>query len=251
MPIPNSDSQVAAEDDSVGDATSERLLDNPILSALLTEHKELALGNGPARRYPAAIGPLAGTPDQGQGSYDALRQLAGAGGLIGLFLHDAPALPKGWSLFRDGILTQMICREPKSGEGRGLGTGTVLRRLGSADVPAMMELATLTEPGPFRERTIELGNFYGVFEEERLLAMAGQRMRVPGFVEVSAVCTHPEARGRGYAGVVMREVMRDIADEGCAPFLHAFDDNPAIRLYKRLGFTHRRSFHLAVIKNEQ
>ena len=114
----------------------------------------------------------------------------------------------------------------------------------------MMELAKLTEPGPFRERTIELGKFHGIFAGERLLAMAGQRMRVPGFVEVSAVCTHPDARGRGYAGVVMCEVIRDIADEGRTPFLHAFDDNPAVRLYQRLGFTHRRIFHLAVIKNE-
>jgi predicted GNAT family acetyltransferase len=134
---------------------------------------------------------------------------------------------------------------------RALAAGMELRRLGSADVPAMMAFATLTKPGPFRERTIELGNFYGVFEEERLLAMAGQRMRVPGFVEVSAVCTHPDMRGRGLAGIVMREVMRDIAAEDTAPFLHAFDDNPAVRLYERLGFTQRRSFHLAIIKNEK
>jgi predicted GNAT family acetyltransferase len=81
--------------------------------------------------------------------------------------------------------------------------------------------------------------------------MAGQRMRVPGLVEVSAVCTHPDMRGRGFAGVVMREVMRDIADVRSTPFLHAFDDNPAVRLYERLGFVQRRSFHLAVIKNEE
>ena len=84
----------------------------------------------------------------------------------------------------------------------------------------------------------------------RYPAPFGQRTRVPGFVEVSAVCTHPDARGRGYAPVVMSEVMRDITDEGRTPFLHAFADNPATRLYEKLGFTHRRSFHLAVIKNE-
>ena len=171
--------------------------------------------------------------------------------MIGLFLHDPPALPAGWSLFRGGILTQMICREPNLDAAGALQEGMTLRRLSVADVPAMMELAKLTEPGPFRERTFELGNFYGIFAVERLLAMAGQRMRVPGFVEVSAVCTHPAARGRGYAGVVMRKVMRDIIDEGQTAFLHAFDDNPAVRLYQKLGFTHRRSFHLAVIRNEE
>jgi predicted GNAT family acetyltransferase len=115
----------------------------------------------------------------------------------------------------------------------------------------MVELATLTEPGPFRERTSELGIFYGIFDGDRLLAMAGQRMRVPGFVEVSAVCTHPDVRGRGFGGVVMREVIREIVESDRTPFLHAFADNPAVRLYERLGFTQRRSFHLAVIKNEE
>ncbi|MGA8743901.1 MAG: GNAT family N-acetyltransferase [Terracidiphilus sp.] len=250
MPVPHADSDAAATADSAASAASESLLDNPILNALLNEHESLALVYGLARRYPAAIGPLAGTPDQSQAGYDALRRLAGPGGLVALFLHDPPALPKGWSLFRGGILTQMICRRPNLDEARKLEKDITLRRLGSADVPAMMELAKLTEPGPFRERTIELGKFHGILAGGRLLAMAGQRMRVPGFVEVSAVCTHPEARGRGYAGVAMCEVIRDIADENRTPFLHAFDDNPAVRLYQRLGFTHRRIFHLAVIKNE-
>ena len=251
MPTSNAGSHVTGMTESLRFDAREALLDNPILNALLTEHRELALGDGTPLRYPAAIGPLAGTRDQSQSSYNALRALAGQGGLLALFLHDVPALPRGWSLFRGGILTQMICREPNFGEGRELGGGITLRKLGSADVPAMMELATLTEPGPFRERTIELGDFYGVFEEQRLLAMAGQRTRVPGFIEVSAVCTHPAARGRGYAGVAMCEVMRDIVGAGRMPFLHAFDDNPAIRLYERLGFKQRRSFHLAVIKNEE
>ena len=129
------------------------------MNALLTEHESLALGEGLARRYPAAIGPLAGAPDQSQASYDALRHARRPRRLVALFLHDPPALPKGWSLFRGGILTQMICRRPKLGRGARTSRRTDLRRLGSADVPAMMELAKLTEPGPFRERTIELGKF--------------------------------------------------------------------------------------------
>ena len=124
------------------------------------------------------------------------------------------------------------------------------RRLGGKDVPAMIELAKLTEPGPFREHTIELGTYYGIFEGDRLVSMAGQRMRVPGFIEVSAVCTHPDVRGRGYAGVLMQRVMGDIISEGRTPFLHALAGNPAIRLYEKLGFLERRRFHLAVIKND-
>jgi len=249
MSFPKADFDVATQNFPVSE-TDEALLDNPILNALLTEHDSLALGDGLARRYPAAIGPLAGTPDQSEASFDALRFLAGTNGLLGLFLPDEPRLPGGWSLFRGGILTQMICRKPEPGGEHALADGVRLRRLGAADVQVMMDLAKLTEPGPFRERTMDLGNFYGVFDGERLLAMAGQRMRVPGFVEVSAVCTHPDARGRGYAGTVMQEVMRDIVAEGRMPFLHAFADNPAVQLYKRLGFTQRRIFHLAIIKNE-
>lgn len=231
--------------------SAEALLDNPIWNALRTEHNPYALIEGAARRYLPAIGPLAGTPDQSSKSYDALRRLAGSGGILGLFFPDEPVPPAGWSLFRGGLLSQMICRTPRLLETRALAAGVKLRRLGIADVPAMIELATLTEPGPFRERTIELGNYYGIFEGDRLLAMAGQRMRVPGFVEVSAVCTHPDARGRGYAGILMSEVMRDIIAEGATPFLHALAENPAIRLYEKLGFTHRCGFHLAVIKRDE
>ena len=230
----------------------EHLLDNPILNALLTDHRDHALMDGEARRYPPDIGPLAGVPDQSWSSYDALRTLAGPGGLIGLFLPDPAALPEGFTLFRWGILTQMVCRapQPAGANERPLTAGSTVRGLVSADVPAMLELAHLTEPGPFRERTIELGNFYGVFEGDRLLGMAGQRTRVPGFVEVSAVCTHPEARGRGYAGKLMRKVMRDIFAEHRTPYLHALANNPAVRLYESLGFMERRTFHLVVIRNE-
>ncbi|HEY1577756.1 MAG TPA: GNAT family N-acetyltransferase [Terracidiphilus sp.] len=248
MPAPNAEPEVVAA--PVSTRSREALLDNPILNSLQTEHRTFALSEGSARCYLPTIGPLSGVPDQSGESYYALSVLSGRGGILALFLPDPPAPPFGWSLFRGGNLIQMICRVPSLVETRNFAAGVKLRRLGANDVPAMIELATLTEPGPFRERTIELGNFYGIFEGDRLLAMTGQRMRIPGFVEVSAVCTHPEVRGRGYAGILMSEVIRDIAAEGATPILHALAENPAVRLYERLGFTHRRSFHLAVIKRD-
>jgi ribosomal protein S18 acetylase RimI-like enzyme len=249
MPVPSADPEVASKPQL--SRFDESLLDNPIWNSLLTEHHALALSEGTARRYPPAIGPLAGTPDQSLESYVALRTLAGPGGILGLFFYDPPAPPAGWSLVRGGELAQMICRVPQPVVARELPAGAAMRRLGAADVPAMVELATLTEPGPFRERTIELGDFYGVVDGDRLLSMAGQRMRVPGFVEVSAVCTHPDARGLGYAGILMSEVMRAIVAEGATPFLHAFADNPAVGLYEKLGFRRRRTFQLAVIKRDE
>jgi predicted GNAT family acetyltransferase len=114
----------------------------------------------------------------------------------------------------------------------------------------MVALAQLTEPGPFRERTIELGAFFGIFESGRLVAMAGERMHLPHHVEVSAVCTHPDARGRGYARMLITTVIDGIRQRGKIPFLHSFADNyPANRVYESLGFRQRRTFELAVLKN--
>jgi len=225
------------------------LLDNPIWNTLCTEHRSLAMGNGLAKRYPADIGPLSGVAQQSVECYEHLRKLAGAGGTPGLFLEEPPVPREGWKLLRGGELSQMICMEPASPAGEPL---AAVRRLTPADVPAMVELAELTVPGPFRERTIELGAFWGIFESGRLLAMAGQRMHLPQFVEISAVCTHPDARGRGLARVLMSSVITDIQQRGKTPFLHVFADNyPALRVYEGLGFTLRRTLHLAVLKNER
>jgi len=228
------------------------LLDNPIWNSLIIEHASLALGDDLARRYPPDIGPLSGFPDPSDDAYSSLRSLAGPSGIIVLFLQSPPQPRPGWSLVRGGVLTQMLCPDPGRIDPAPNPVSAELRPLTAADVPAMVALAELTEPGPFRTRTHELGLFFGVFESGRLVSMAGQRTRVPGFVEVSAVCTHPDARGRGYARMLMSAVMADIFAHGSQPYLHAFDDNhPAIRVYQSLGFAERRTFHLAVLKNEQ
>ena len=229
-----------------------RLLDNPIWNALTTEHAALALADGQARRYPAEIGPLSGLAEQTPEAYESLRGLTGtgSGGFTAQFLAEPPIDRPGWSLIRGGLMTQMIWSGdvvPSIALPAGAAT---LRRLTPDDVPAMVALAELTEPGPFRTRTAELGEFFGIFEAGRLLSMAGQRTRVPGFIEVSAVCTHPDARGRGYARAAMLQVMADILGRGATPYLHAFADNPAIRVYEALGFTHRRGLHLAVLQAE-
>lgn len=227
-----------------------RLLDNPIWNALNTKHSALAVGDRLAKRYPAEIGPLSGVVEQCAAAYEALRTLTGPNGVAALFLESPPEMREGWSLVRGGLMSQMIW----SG-GSGLRTAPLdgpatLRPLTRADVPAMLELAELTEPGPFGRRTSELGEFFGIFEAGRLMAMAGQRLHLPGFAEVSAVCTHPDARGRGYARALMSEVMAGILRRGETPFLHVFADNyPAIRVYEGLGFIRRRSLHLAVLKS--
>jgi GNAT superfamily N-acetyltransferase len=237
--------------DSADYMVDEILLDNPIWNALKTDHRSLAVGDGLAVRYPSEIGPLSGMPDQSSASYRGLGGLTVPGGVLALFFQDAPSPPDGWTLLRGGLLSQMIWRRSNTDEILRSPVGATPRRLSSDDVPRMLTLTELTEPGPFRKRTIELGNYYGIFEAEELLAMTGERMSLPGFTEVSAVCTHPDARGRGFARTLMLTVMRDILRRGRTPFLHVLADNhSAIRLYESLGFAPRRTFHLAVLKNK-
>ena len=134
---------------------------------------------------------------------------------------------------------------------RPLPDGTALRPLVPSDYPAMVELAHLTEPGPFRHRTAELGDFFGILAGDRLLAMAGERTRVPGFTEVSGVCTHPDARGRGYAHTLIARVHQQIRARGDIPYLHSWSSNAsAIAVYHRLGYALRRRFHLQAYRRE-
>jgi predicted GNAT family acetyltransferase len=227
-----------------------RLLDNPIWNALTTEQAHFACGNGLARRYLPEIGPLSGLVNPSDAAYDALRTVAGPGGTLALFLEEAPATRRNWTLVRADLLGQMVQDEALPSEVPALPTRAQLRRLTTSDTAAMFELAKLTEPGPFRKRTCELGVFFGIFESDRLVAMAGQRMHLPGLVEVSAVCTHPVARGRGYARAALIAVLDDIRRKGATPFLHVLSNNTAaIRVYEGLGFTERRLLHLAIVKN--
>ncbi len=231
-----------------------RLLDEPMWNALTTAQSHCALGDGLARAYLPSIGPLCGLAEQSSAAYDDLLQLAGSNGVQVLFLHEAPVPREGWTLIRGGLIDQMVfdgSAQTFASDFANSAQPAGMRLLTSDDVPAMIELATLTEPGPFRDRTHELGTFYGIFEGDRLLAMAGQRMRVPGYVEVSAVCTHPDARGRGFARILMAEVMKVIVAAGDTPFLHTFADNhSAIRVYHALGYKKRITFHLAVLKKK-
>jgi ribosomal protein S18 acetylase RimI-like enzyme len=117
-----------------------------------------------------------------------------------------------------------------------------------ADVPAMMELAARTHPGPFEPHTIALGGYVGIRRNGALVAMAGRRFRSPGWIEVSAVCTDPSERGRGLGGRVTAAVMRGIHADGAQPFLHVVHTNPARRLYESMGFTCARRRHVTVIE---
>ncbi|WP_225095339.1 GNAT family N-acetyltransferase [Streptomyces sp. CoH27] len=122
-------------------------------------------------------------------------------------------------------------------------------RLGPADVPEILALIALTRPGPFLPRTVELGTYLGIRDRGRLIALAGERLRPPGWTEISAVCTHPDHRGRGLATRLVRAVAAGIRERGDTPFLHAAASNThAIRLYESIGFTLRRRTRFALVR---
>ncbi len=122
-------------------------------------------------------------------------------------------------------------------------------RLSAADFAQMLALVDVARPGPLGPRALELGNFRGIFDGARLVALAGERLRFDRYTEVATVCTDPDYRGRGYAKAVVSAVMQEIVDAGRTPFLGVDDGNiAAIRLYEALGFTHRSTFHLSFVR---
>ncbi len=225
-------------------ASAELLLDNPIWHALSTAQRALAEGNELARRFPVDIGPLGSIREQSAAAYDALEEIL-AGGGVALFLDAAPEPPAHWTMHEHTMMPQMVYDGPLPAEESDL---TLLRELSAADVPAMLALTALTEPGPFRARTIELGGYMGIFESGSLAAMAGERLHLPGIAEVSAVCTHPDFRGRGYGKRLVLNIVRRIMQRGETPILHVRSANSAVRLYEALGFKTRRLMHLAVMR---
>ncbi len=228
---------------------SETLLDNPIWNSLATHHAHLAIGahtgHGLARRYPADIGPLSAVQELTSEAYADLAEIVPEGDVAVLFLENSVEIPEGWQLLRDGTLVQMVCStvpdRPSLAE--------AILPMTSTDTPEMVALASLTEPGPFRDHTANLGGFVGIRVDGRIAAMAGRRLAPTGFAEVSAVCTHPDFRGRGFAKALVAAVTRNIHSEGRVPFLTSFEANTgAIRIYQQVGFVHRRTFQLAVLK---
>lgn len=217
-------------------------LDRLIWTALTTRQAHFAEGGEQARRMRAAIGPFAATADASPEAAAALAAQIPDGGDISLLEPNPPALPAGASLAMSRAGVQMLARE-LTADGRSF----PIEPLGDADAAEMRALAELTKPGPFRAETHRLGRFVGIRDGGRLVAMAGERLQIDGFIEVSAVCTHPDYRGRGYGAALMRTVGARICAEGAQPFLHSYADNTgAIALYRKLGFTHRADVTHAV-----
>jgi ribosomal protein S18 acetylase RimI-like enzyme len=216
-------------------------LDNPIWSCLTTRHAHLASSGARARRYLASISPLGALRGDGSDQAAALESAVDAGEDFAVFAPSVPALPSNWETLFASRLLQMIRPD------RALLTeGDIeVSKLGAEDVPEMLALVDLTKPGPFRPRTIELGYYIGIREGGRLIAMAGERLWIGNHREVSAVCTHPDAQGRGLARLLIARVANRMLRAGETPILHVeWSNKRAIDLYRGLGFSTRNEFAL-------
>ena len=224
--------------------TNDHVLDNPVWHALTTTQAHFASGTDLAKHYPLEVAPFAAVVDHSAAAIRDLVQIVPAGGMVGVWGVDLPSELPGCTTNFFATPNQMVSQQPIPMPDAIDG----LVDLTPKDVPEMLDLIHLTEPGPFFERTIELGHYVGIRQDGQLVAMAGERMRPAGFCEVSAVCTHPDYRGRGYAGLVVSRIAAWNWARGDVPFLHVNPENPAaIRVYEKLGFRIRRQLQILVV----
>ncbi len=195
-------------------------------------------------RYPPSIVPFAAAADDTRESLEALENLPVADEVMAIVEAGPVTIPSGLTVLSEGKLVQMIAERPYERV-----SDSRLQQLTSDDAEEMLDLAMLTKPGPFTLRAQSLGTFWGVKIDGRLVAMAGQRLRHPGFGELSGLCTHPDFQGRGLGTLLFRFVAGEISARGDIVFLHAYYTNtPAITLYKALGFKLRSEMNLRVVK---
>lgn len=218
------------------------VLDNPIWNALTSAHRPMARINGLAARYPGDVSPLTGLGELSPRAFDDLKALVGDDEQMALFTTAPVEVPAGWQVVKARYIDQMVCAEPPPVSDQAFVT------LGPDDVPDMLALTALTEPGPFAARTHEMGHYVGVRSEDgRLAAMTGQRLGLGDFTEISAVCTHPDFQGRGYAKALVAYQAARIHGEGRTPFLHVKTENGAKVVYEKLGFRVRRPIQYSVL----
>lgn len=217
-------------------------LDNPIWSALRTVHAHLAVTDGLVARYPASVAPFVSVSDTGADVAGGLERFVERGEHL-YFVGQVPSLGEGWDVERHAPLPQMVCRSPMT-----VKDGPDIIEMSDAQVPDMLALTALVFPGFFRARTIDMGRYIGIYHGNQLAAMAGERMRMDGYTEISAVCTHPDHVGKGYAQRLVAILSNAAFERGSTPFLHVYRHNTrAMAVYERLGFAVRTDVALCSV----
>ena len=220
-------------------------LDNPFWTALQDRHARFALRNGAVARYPDDVAPFLGVADADVQVGDAFERLIADGEHVHL-LGIAPRIPAGWALQTHRPLAQMVRETPLPP----MATDGIVA-LGDAHREDVLALTARVYPHYFRTRTMQLGRYFGIYEDGRLAAMAGERLANGAFQEVSAICTHPDHLGRGHAARLTTLLTNDILAQGRTPYLHVSHENPRAKsLYDRLGYRLRRDIDFWTLRRD-
>ena len=223
----------------------ENSLDNPVWNALISGNKHLSAGSERVKFFDREVSPFAGLIKNTPANLLALYELSISDHPVLLWSVEQLSFPKIWKVIDCIPGYQMLYDLPTLPQHPISG----ITQLTEKDVPEMMALTKLTKPGPFGKRTIEFGHYEGIFENRQLVAMTGQRFHPFDHVEISAVCTHPDYLGKGYAKQLLCSQLAKIVDTDCKPHLHVRQDNErAIHVYKTLGFRIRIPVYFYVIQ---
>lgn len=223
-------------------STDEERLDNPVYAALSGAHERFAQICGNALRYPADVAPFFALPSEpSREDWRSATELVPPRTYAAI-VHSGAEVPETWKTLREFEVVQMI------GEHVNGVDALEAIRLSADDVPEMLELVRQTDPGPFLDRTVELGDYVGIRRDRQLVAMAGERLHLDGWTEISAVCTAPTHRGRGMASRLVGVLIAGIQHRSERAFLHVLTTNTnAIRLYEGMGFRVRRGLTFSVV----
>lgn len=225
---------------------STELLSNIVWHSLSGPQTPLSAGTDHIRRYARGYSQLIGARDPTAPDFDALAPFCTADEHFYVVGWDGLA-PSGWQIDIDAEVDQLVWDQQSP---TAMNSDDIVR-LDATHVPRMIALTEITKPGPFAERTIEFGEFYGIFDGEHLLAMAGERMHAGPLREISGVCTDPQAQGRGYARRLMHLLLRIQIGRGQTPFLHVMADNDHARgVYERMGFRHHQRVVVRVVSRQ-
>jgi len=221
------------------------VLHNPVYNALLSGDASLGFGTEKVKYFDEQVSPFAGFDQDYDKGFKDLYNLLPVGRNI---LYATPQLieePAGWQILAEVKGLQFVFVEGTNSDGHSINPVP----LNDSNIEEMVHLAALTKPGPFGPRTIEFGHYHGIFENNQLVAMTGQRLHVANYTEISAVCTHPNHLGKGYAAALMLHQMNLIRSRGQQAYLHVRADNSrAISLYERLGFKVQRPMNFYFMK---